>query len=227
MDMEALKEYGDKVGAYADQVLQANPDIHPLTATVIASDLYSAERATKELEAGLITADQAVWTTGSYARWNLVRALMLVGQLDEAWLDENILRLWQGCDPDDTDPENLVIWQMARNRHGGMLRDGRPLPQGARGTIHSVRVYRGGPPVTGTRNGIAWTTDPKIAQRFANGAGERVQRTNGVVIEGYVHDSKVLAYITGRNESEVIVEPKDVREAHVIGTPHWDGAVSR
>ena len=77
-------------------------------------------------------------------------------------------------------------------------------------------MYRGGNPFE-VRKGFAWTTDPKIAQKFADGAGERIQRVNGVVVVGYVRPSVVLAFLTERGESEVIVDPRLVENVHPIG----------
>jgi hypothetical protein len=123
----------------------------------------------------------------------------------DEWFLGECASLWRGADPDDTDPENLEVWRRLYRLNGShYIRDGRPLPAG-----QYVTVYRGGAPL---EPGIAWSTDPKIARKFANGAGLRV-RTHGEVIRGEVHRKHVLAYITGRGEAEVIVDPKYVVHA--------------
>ena len=104
-------------------------------------------------------------------------------------------------DPDDTDGRYLRLWKsawVANGRH--YIRDGRSLPRSGR----LLTVYRGQMPED--KFGIAWTTDPKIAQVFANGAGARVPQ-NGTVFMAHVHRDHVYAYLTGRGESEVILDP--------------------
>jgi hypothetical protein len=68
-------------------------------------------------------------------------------------------------------------------------------------------VYRGITDPNGYQ-GFAWTTDPKVAGSFARGAGLRVPVRGGKVITGRVRIDHVLAYITSRKESEVIVDPR-------------------
>lgn len=189
--------------------------MHPITAHIVSGDILSAQRAAKEIEAG-VPAERAIHMVGSYARWDFALQCMVSGSISEQWFADHVCELWQGSDPDDTRIEYLRLWQRLRARNGGLLRDGRPLPKG--GANGWLRVYRGGPP-KGLANGIAWTTDPKVARRFAAGAGSRVQLVGGVVIAGYVKPSNVLAFITGRNESEVIVAPSDIKNLSTVKGP--------
>ena len=56
----------------------------------------------------------------------------------------------------------------------------------------------------------AWTIDRDIAEKFANGAATRQANRGGVIYQATVDRSRILGYLTGRGESEVIVDPKDV-----------------
>jgi hypothetical protein len=209
MNPVELQEYAEATNKKTVEVLEAFPGIHPVTAMVMAGDLVQAEKVTKQVAAGLITAEKGVWYVGSFARWGWTLAMVAEGRISEDWLADNICDLWSASDPDDTDPANLAVFQGAFNRKGGLLRDGRTLPKGAGGYL---TVYRGGQPDS-VRNGFAWTTDPKVAQKFANGAGQRVHTPGGVVISGKVRRTLPLAYITGHSEAEVIVDPRLVEVA--------------
>jgi hypothetical protein len=211
--MADLAEWAERADEITSLLLKQQPDLHPITAHIIAGDLISAERATKRVAAGE-DALKVYVTVGSYARWDWVVTMVRAGKIGAQWFADNICDLWRGADPDDTSADYLNIWKIARSQHGAVVRDGRPLPKArADGTI---KVYRGGDPFT-VRKGFAWTTDPKIARKFADGAGTRVERRNGVVITGDVRPSHVLAYITGRNEAEVIVDPAYVKDIHPTG----------
>jgi len=211
--MEALRQWGERTAAIAERLVKEQPSLNPITAHIIAGDLLSAERATNEVNAG-VPAEQAMWMVGSFARWDWTLSMVTQGALDYATFVKVLPRLWSASDPDDTKTENLRVWQRAFAAHGGVIRDGRGLPKGnADGTL---TIYRGGGP-TGVEAGIAWTTDPKVARKFASGAGERMPRTDGVVVAGTVRPSHVLAFITGRGESEVIVDPRLVQNVHTVG----------
>jgi len=200
---EELAAYAEAQSAMVSRVLEANPGLPVITAHIIAGDLMSAERASAEVAKGMPAA-KAVNLVGSYARWDWAIQMVAAGRLPEQWFQDNICDLWSGSDPDDTKPEYLAIWRKARTANGGVIRDGKPLPRGGKDGF--LRIHRGGSPF-GLRDGFAWTTDPKVAQKFANGAGVRTPMANGVVISGLVRPSQVIAYITNRGESEVIVNP--------------------
>lgn len=209
-----LAEWGERTNQIAGDLMKANPSLNFITATIVAGDLLSAERATNEVKSGTTPAEKAVWLVGSYARWDWAITMMNLKQLDEGWFFDNILDLWRGSDPDDTNHAYLDLFRRAKTRKGSYLRDGRPLP---RARDRQITVYRGGPPSMALYRGFAWTTDPKIAQKFAGGAGERVMRSDGVVITGHVFPGQVLAYITERGEAEVVVDPQFVRDVKPVG----------
>jgi hypothetical protein len=214
VDDAALKAWSDTIDQYMERLMAERPDIHPITARIIAGDLYSADQATSRVSEGE-DPTRAYVMVGSYARWGWVCTMVRAGKISEAWFAENIAHLWRGADPDDTDPGNLALWKRAYNANGGLIRDGRPLPE-SKATDRMLKVFRGGPPAT-VKGGIAWTLDPKIARKFADGAGERVPVRGSVVVTGLVRPRDVIAYLTERGESEVIVEPRLVRNIHPTG----------
>lgn len=210
-----LMAWAEKTNAVAVQLVEANPDLHPITAQIMAGDIISAERATGYVETGELPVEKAVSHVGSFARWDWVLTMMAAGRVSEDWFAANVCDLWRGSDPDDTNVAYLRLWQRLWRKNGGaVIRDGRPLPKGGKDGM--LRVYRGGLP-KGIATGFAWTTDPKIARKFANGAGSRVQTPGGIVIAGLVKPSHVIAFITRRGESEVIVDPTMVKGVHVTG----------
>jgi hypothetical protein len=217
-------EHGDAIEMLVARAKEEEPivtrlvaqGVHPITAHIMAGDILSAKRATEMVERGEMPAERATHLVGSFARWDWVLTMLAAGRIHESWLALNVCDLWSGSDPDDTNPHYLALWERLRTINGGVIRDGRPLPKGAKGGL--LRVYRGGPAV-GLPDGFAWTTDPKVAQRFAMGAGARIPIKGGVVIAGDVKPGYVLAFITGRGESEVIVSPRHVQEVHVKGRP--------
>ena len=114
-----------------DRLVREHPGLHPMTAVIMAGDLRSAERATAEVNAG-VPAERAYVLVGSYARWEWCLQMVAQGALTDNWFMANIADLWRGSDPDDTNPDYLRVWQQAFARHGGIIRDGRPLPKGMR-----------------------------------------------------------------------------------------------
>lgn len=211
--MADLVAWGEKTQAIAEDLMAKDPSLPYMTATIIANDVMSADLRTQEVEAGRDPKD-VVWLVGSFARWGWAVAMVSAGKLDADWFSENIADLWRGSDPDDTDPANLNIWRRSFAQRGGIIRDGRPLPR--KGKDGMITVFRGGNPAT-VGKGFAWTTDPKIAKKFARTHGTRQAMPNGVVISGLVRPLNCLAYLTGRGESEVIVDPRLITDIHQVG----------
>jgi hypothetical protein len=188
MTEEELMAQFEEQSIIIDQLLAANPSLNPITAHIMANDILSAAKATELVNAGT-PATKAYAYVGSYARWDWVVTMVKAGAIPGEWFAE-------------TNPEYLRLWNAAYVAHGGYLRDGRALPR-----TKTIEVFRGGDPAT-VWKGFAWTTDPKIAQKFAMTMGGRTRVAGGVMVRGTVARSNVLAYITGRGESEVIVDPR-------------------
>lgn len=76
----------------------------------------------------------------------------------------------------------------------------------------TVTVYRGVTPHNAKNiKALSWTLDRDVAEWFAHRFGE-----NGTVYEAQIDKNHIFALFTGRNESEVIVNPNylmDIKEA--------------
>ena len=71
-----------------------------------------------------------------------------------------------------------------------------------------VTVYRGVTSMNAKNvKALSWTLDRDTAEWFAHRFGE-----SGTVYEAQIHKDHIYAYFSGRNESEVIVDPK-----HLMG----------
>lgn len=76
----------------------------------------------------------------------------------------------------------------------------------------SVTVYRGVTPYN-ARNvkALSWTLDKSKAEWFAHRFGEK-----GTVYQARIAKRDILAIFTGRNESEVVLNPKKLEELKVV-----------
>jgi hypothetical protein len=211
MTDDDLRTYGEETSAALDEITSKHPGIQTMTAIVMASDLVSMRRWRKRADAGEVPYAKSVNLVGSYYRWQYAYDLWCEGKLTDREFFTDIADRWRGADPDDTDPRWIEVWQKACDHFDvGYIRDGKALPLN-----HVIRVYRGEQP--GDKPGIAWTLNTVVATKFALGAGLRHPMRTGIVIGGTVRRHNILAYLTGRNEYEVIIDPKDV---HVVTRAH-------
>lgn len=68
-----------------------------------------------------------------------------------------------------------------------------------------IKVYRGVHEHTKDRwNGWSWTTDKKVAEKFANGCGGRRQTEEPEILEGKVYFNNIYATFYDRGESELV-----------------------
>lgn len=172
-----------------------------INAIVQAGDLQSAEMANDMVRRGT-PPGAALNLVGSYARFDWA-----VANLPRPQLLRRLPELWIGADPDDTRPEYLALWREAYDANGGnTILDGRPLPIrygiGDAKRPPVLTVYRG---QVGDAVGISWTLDHAIAKKFARTGGGRQLVRGGRILKRIVKRSEVLAYLTGRGESEVII----------------------
>lgn len=117
------------------------------------------------------------------------------GRIDVEQLRKSLAWVWTNAEPDDTNPRWLRLFEDA-----GWTSDEYESMTWA----SVVPVYRGQETMH-DGFGIAWSTDVKVAEFFATRWGRP-----GIVIEGKVSPSKVLGWLTNRNESEVIIDPVNV-----------------
>ena len=64
---------------------------------------------------------------------------------------------------------------------------------------------------------MSWTLDRKTADWFAHRFGEE-----GTVYEAQIRKEHILALFTGRNESEVIVDPRHLEQIMESPEPEFD-----
>lgn len=187
---------------------QATPGLPVITSYIMAGDAQSAVAATSMLLAG-VAWEHALIHVGSYARIEWMLDTMTAGHVTPERVYAELPYQWPSADPDDTDRRLLTLWQDAWDHAGKVtiLDDAEhPLPPGRR-----LTVYRG--QGRGDAPGIAWSLSEDVARKFANGASVRVPGgvRDPIVFSARVHRRMVMAYLTGRNEQEVIVDPAFLR----------------
>ena len=184
-----------------DALLKADPKLSPVIAYVIASDQLSKQWVWDEVEKGTTPILRAVWLPGSYARMDFVLEAIDRNAVQQEALYPILPELWRGSDPDDTDHRFHELWLDAWEAHGHrVITDGKRLPPGK-----YLTVYRGQD--ADAPAGIAWTLDKKIAEKFARGAATRQSNRGGTVYIGRVRRQNIIAFLTGRGESECIISP--------------------
>jgi len=185
-----LEEYANRTAVLMNDLMGAGYSL--INASVMAGDIMSAEAVDELLSEGAKAID-LVWRVGSYARFDWA-----VKNLPRDQFFEILPELWVASDPDDTNPQYMTLWLIARKRNKGrIITDNKPLPKGS-----TLTIYRG---QVGDAKGFAWTLDRKIAERFAKTGGGRGVAVGGKILEKEIRRSDVIAYLTSRNESEVII----------------------
>lgn len=182
--------------ARAQDLMKADPRLPYVSALVIAGDLASADRSFDWLRGGM-DFDRALTMTGSYGRMPFVIRALEAGLVGRAKVLGMLPELWSDSDPDDSDPRYLALWKEAA--FTGTVIDGKPLPAGK-----VLTIYRGQD--ADAPKGIAWSLSKTTAAKFARGAATRQSNRGGIVLRAHVARKDVLAYLTGRNEDEIIVD---------------------
>lgn len=186
-------------GAKATALMDADPGLSYISAIIIAGDMLAAERSKRWVEDGMDAWPDAATFVGSYGRLDFCLWAVENGHMDRATLLDQLPGLWSGSDPRDDDGRFAALWTEAWVRNGRRtIRDGGHLPKGK-----LLRVYRGQMPTDPF--GIAWTLDPAVADKFAHGAGTREHHRAGTRFDMLVPRSAIVAYLTGRGESECII----------------------
>jgi len=190
----------------ATELMDKDPSLPFISALVIARDMASADRSMEWLREGKYDWGRAEVFCGSYGRLDLRVRALAEGLITDEQAFADLASTWSGSDPDDADPRFLLLWKKAVAANGGLyLRD--PNDASLPGT-QWLTLYRGQD--RGSILGIAWSLDPMVAAKFADGAATRQHNRGGVVYRAIVERSKVLGYMTGRGEAEVIVDPADL-----------------
>ena len=205
-----LAEYAERNQKTYDKMKARYPDLHFITLTILAGDYANVPIADKAFEDGMGWKD-VVWSVlGSYSRMEWVLEKVLAGRIPPRDFYKELPHLWAMSDPDDTDPRFLQMWLKAFYLNGsGYLRDGRKMRSGT-----TLTVYRGQQNEDG-KFGLSWSLSHAVAERFARGAWHRVP-TEGVIYVAQVRRNSVMAYLTDRQEEEVIINPDRLRNPEVF-----------
>jgi len=177
---------------------------NPMISIVMAGDHLSRKRADDLVEKGESVRDASV-QIGSYSRFDWVVEQYYTGNISTAELAEWICELWRGADPDDTNPDYISVWEDCQEEFGEMLYDEKKFPLELLDESGLVTVYRG-QLNTDDPVGLSWTLSKDIARKFAHGAALRTYQ-DGYLGTAKVYYGSILAYISGRNEEEVIIPP--------------------
>lgn len=207
MPPEIFKSLEDEAARFgrqqelASQIMDKDPKLSYISALIIAGDMMGLEHANEMIENG-VPFTKALWRVGSYSRLEFT-----IDQLDKgnATLDKVIPilpQLWSGSDPDDTNQRFFDLWLLAyeANDYKTIYDEGKKLPW-----KKILTIYRGQD--EGAPAGIAWSLSEEIAQKFANGAATRQYNRAGIIYKAKIARKNVIAYLTGRGEQEVIVNP--------------------
>ena len=201
----------------ATQLMNGDPNLNYLAAFIIAGDQLAGERSQRWVKMGL-DPQLAMGFVGSYSRLDFALWAVSEGYMDRSVLIDVLPGLWRGSDPDDTDPRFLQLWKEAHSLAGVTILDNEDQPLPIHTDIYGdpwLVLYRGQLTLDG--EGIAWTTDYAIASKFATTGGLRGTRRSGHVLARWAHPKDALAYLTGRGESEVVIDPNDLFDTE----PRW------
>lgn len=75
-----------------------------------------------------------------------------------------------------------------------------------------IDIYRGINNIK-DKHGFSWTLDQSKAKWFA---GRFAKDKKGMVLSGHARKSDVIAYLNGRNEKEILINPKVVTDIKII-----------
>jgi hypothetical protein len=170
--------------------------IPTIDAIIRAGDLAHAEDIEERIKAGVIPVEQGIWLVGSYARFDIA-----FKYLPKAKFFEMLPSLWTGSDPKDN-VLMLGIWKEAKERNQGLIIDNRVLPN-----KKVFPIYRG---QLGDELGISWSLDKEVAKKFSKTGGGRTLVKGGKIISAFCYKQDILAYLTGRSEEEIIIDPKNI-----------------
>jgi hypothetical protein len=203
--LERQAVYFQRQAELTQEILAKQPDLGYVTAFIQAGDIVNSEKVDTVFQAGEIPFETACRLIGSYARFDWVVKQLDAGKVTPEQVYPMLPELWSGSDPDDTNPRYLKLWW---NTYGANLwatiTDKKELPR-----RQTLTVYRG-QDRTAESIGIAWSLDYFTASKFARGAWARQRDRDGVVLVGTVRRSDIIAYIVGRGEEELIIDPKYV-----------------
>lgn len=196
-----LQEVAEREMVLAAAFAIKNPTLGFVSCYLLANNYAVAELYDKAFRNNEIDWQTAAILMGSYARFDYLARWWDAGRIKTDELLKDLCDLWRGSDPDDTDVRFKRLFRAAYEVKGIYLRDKKALPRDK-----YITIYHGQDRIA-TKTGIAWTLDRTIAVKFARGAWARQGDRDGIVLQATIPSHLVIAYITGRGEEEVIVDP--------------------
>lgn len=178
-----------------------------ISAVVIAGDILSAERATRLVQGGHKTLYQALKQVGSYSKldWAL-------DNLPRLELIKRLPNLWPYCDPDDTTAAAIMLWVDAWKRNQKrLIRDSEAKLPVKNFIVEAWRGQRKGQPL-----GLSWTVKEKTARFFQRNGGLRSNVPDGVILRAEFNVVNIMAYLTRRNEGELIIHPRAFKDLEFL-----------
>lgn len=127
------------------------------------------------------------------------------GTIDRATLNELLGDMWADAEYPSQHGKQLLLRLF---KAAGYITDAETiLPD-------EVTIYRGQP--IGEKPGLSWTTDIDMGAWFARRYRDEA---TALLLRGHVRRDKVLAYLEGRGEHEVVVNPRSIRDVTTIALP--------
>lgn len=208
MEVKYFQQYAERTSEIAKELHAKG--IPFITAMVMAGDQANMENVDRLFNEDKLTFDKALLLIGSYSRFDWFVKQWKLGVINDRKFYKLLPDVWTSSDPDDKDPNYLDIWRRAFVRNGKTaVIDGDKLPKKA-----FIKIYRG--QSWSETFGFSWTTNYDIAVKFANGASIRQPLKDGMVYEAEIHRDQILAYLTTRNEYEIICNPNSISGAENI-----------
>jgi len=159
-----------------------------------ANDFHSQKYADKIASDRNLPRWRCVQYVGSHHRLEYALKVM-----PHSRLLKQLPSLWRDSDPDDAKKIYLQLWREWSALNQGRLYDKKTLPA----ELENLTVFRG--QRKGERFGISWSLKEEIADRFAKQTALALGR-EAAVYRVVVPRARVLCYLSGRGEDEVIID---------------------
>ena len=177
---------------------------HPLlvelfTSPTFANGIYAKKRELYEKRLAASDYDGALQIIERPFRLEYLSEWWKNAEISRGDLREMLPGWWTDAEPNDAEIRWRLLWRDAVKVEGPVLQ--KRLPKG-----DTIKVFRGTRD-RADRLGIAWSTDRSTAVFFAN---RMSLGQPGWIVRGEVRPQHVMAYLTDRGESEIVVDPRRV-----------------
>lgn len=189
----------------------------PFFSWKMANGLYEQKKAA--LKEALAAGDyaKALWWFERPHRLPTLMTYVEEGRVSRSTLRELLPSLWMDTEsPSQFGDIPLRLFRLACSKDGPLTDDAEGMPSG------QITIYRGGD--RDEKLGLAWTLDADRARWFATRYGR-----SGRVVTASVSASQIFGYFTGRNESEIVVDPArlTILDGHSSGHVRFQRSTSQ